>query len=232
MPESDLVGVVFGWIGTVITTFFFIAPVVPFLKLIKGEMSIKESPGILLICTFLNCILWGDYGLLFDRFLQYFPNGLGGSITLVWLTIYLIYFADKKLAYSLLYIFLLIVSVVGLALLFYFVVPVNITGNIVVVFNVLMYASPGEKMITVCKTGNYKLIPIWSTIGGTAGSACWLIYGIYVQDWNIIIPNLLGVLCSIVQIVVFLIYKGRYKGNVKEEVEDEPEETNKKPSDK
>ena len=209
MPDSDLVGDIFGWVGTAISTYFFIAPVVPFLKLIKGEATIKDSPGILLICSFLNCILWADYGLLKNRFLQYFPNGLGGSITLIWITIYLIYLADKKIHFALLYNLCLIVCVIGLAYLFYFVIDADITGKIVLIFNVLMYAAPGEKMYTVCKTGNYKLIPIWSTIGGTACSACWFIYGLYVKDWNVIIPNGLGVICSIIQIIVYMIYKNK-----------------------
>ena len=228
---GDLVGDIFGWIGTAISTFFFIAPVVPFLKLIKGEITIKESPGILLICSFMNCVLWGDYGLLLDRFLQYFPNGLGGSITLIWITIYLIHLAKRKIGYALLYIFILTVSVVGITLLFFFIVPSAVTGKIVLVFNVLMYASPGEKMVTVCKTGNYNLIPIWSTIGATACSACWLIYGLYVKDWNVIIPNALGVLCSIVQIIVYIIYKGRYEGTNKEVDEMDQGEANERQTD-
>ena len=228
---GDLVGDIFGWIGTAISTFFYLAPVVPFLKLIKGEITIKESPGILLICTFMNCVLWGDYGLLLDRFLQYFPNGLGGAITLIWITIYLIHLAKREIGYALLYIFILIVSVTGIALLFFFIVPSAVTGKIVLVFNVLMYASPGEKMITVCKTGNYNLIPIWSTIGGTACSACWLIYGIYLNDWNVIIPNALGVLCSIVQIIVYIVYKGKNKGTNKEVDETDQGETNERQSD-
>ena len=227
MPEEgDLVGKIFGWIGTAISTYFFIAPIVPFMKLIKKEITVKEAPGLLLICTLLNCILWGDYGLLYDRFLQYFPNGLGGVITLVWLTIFAIYLANKHIGFVLVYLFIMYVIVADLTLIFYFYVDKEVTGKIVLVFNVLMYASPGEKMVTVCKTGNYTLIPIWSTIGGTACSTCWMIYGIYIADWNVIIPNVLGVLCSIVQIVVYIIFKGRYKGDNKGLKEDDSEKVN------
>ena len=205
--DSDLVGDIFGYIGSVISTYFFISPVVPIIKLIKGEISVKDVPGILLICSFLNCILWAMYGLLKDRFLQYAPNGLGGSITLIWITIYLIYLGDKRIHFALLFNFCLISCIIGLSMLFYFVIDAELTGKIVLVFNVLMYAAPGEKMYTVCKTGDYKLIPIWSTIGAAACSACWLIYGIYVGDIYIIIPNGLGVICSIIQLIVYSIFK-------------------------
>ena len=217
MSNEDMVGNIFGWVGTGISTFFYIAPIVPFIKLIKGEITYKESPGILLICSFMNCILWGDYGLLLDRFLIYFANGIGGVITLIWIVIFIIHFVEKRFAMALLYNLILIVAIVGIAMLFFFIVPYEVTGKIAMVFNVLMYASPGEKMITVFKTGNYKLIPIWSTLGGTACSACWMIYGIYLVDWNQIIPNALGVIFSIIQIIVFLFYKLKNGNEVKEE---------------
>ena len=217
MSNEDMVGNIFGWVGTGISTFFYIAPIVPFIKLIKGEITYKESPGILLICSFMNCILWGDYGLLLDRFLIYFANGIGGVITLIWLVIFIIHYVEKRFAMALLYNLILIIAIIGIAMLFFFIVPYEVTGKIAMVFNVLMYASPGEKMITVFKTGNYKLIPIWSTLGGTACSACWMIYGIYLVDWNQIIPNALGVIFSIIQIIVFLFYKLKNGNEVKEE---------------
>ena len=204
---GDLVGDIFGYIGSLISTYFFLAPVVPILKLIKGESSVKDTPGILLICSLLNCILWAIYGLLKDRFLQYAPNGLGGSITLIWITIYLVYLGDKKIHFALLFNCGLITCTIGLCLLFYYAIDAELTGKIVLIFNVLMYAAPGEKMYTVCKTGNYKLIPIWSTIGAAACSGCWLIYGLYVGDIYVIIPNALGVICSIIQLIVYYIYK-------------------------
>ena len=222
MSDSDIIGDIFGWVGTVICIYFFVSPVVPFIKLIKGEITYKESPGILLICSFMNCILWADYGLRKDRFLQYFPNGLGGSITLVFITIFLIYFAGKQLPFALLYTVALALVVAGIAILFY-KIDSYYTGLVAMIFNVLMYAAPGEKMYTVCKTGNYELIPIWSTIGAAACSGCWLIYGLYLLDSNVIIPNVLGVICAIIQIIVFYIFKGKEKKIDKIEGETAPD---------
>ena len=172
----------------------------------------------------MNCILWANYGLKKDRFLQYFPNGLGGFITLIFITIFLIYLADKKIGLSLLFTTCLAIVVSGLGLLFFLVVDVDVTGTIAMVFNVLMFAAPGEKMYTVCKTGNYELIPIWSTIGAAACSGCWLMYGVYVADFKIIIPNALGVLCAFIQALVFIIFKIKSKNKEKPEDERETQE--------
>ena len=217
MSEEDLGSVIFGWVGTAIATYFYIAPVVPFLKLIKGQITIKESPGVLLLCSFLNCILWSDYGLLTDQFSVYFANGLGGAITLIYITIFLIHLADGKLLLSCFYTTFLIACVVEIYFLCYYVVPSQVTGIIANIFNVLMYAAPGEKIYQVCKTNKYDLIPIFSTIGGLACSTSWMLYGFYQGDFLLVLPNLLGCISAIVQLVVYLIVRGRSK---KERVED------------
>ena len=215
LEEQDIVGDIFGWAGTVISTFFYIAPVVPIIDLIKGKITYKEAPGILLICSFMNCILWGVYGVKLKKLQVYTANGIGAAITIVWIFIFLVYLAKKNVFLSIAYIFLSILIIAGIASLFYFFVDPErdkavITGYVAMVFNVLMYAAPGEKIYTVCKTGNYKLIPIFSTIGAFVCSACWMMYGIYQNDINIIIPNALGLLSAIIQVIVYLIFKHKY----------------------
>ena len=205
MSDGDLVGDIFGWVGTVIAIYFYVAPAVPFIKVLKGELSYKDSPGILLICSFMNCILWADYGLVKNDFMVYFANGIGGTITLVWITIYLIFLGKKSIYLALGYNCGLI-AVIVLIMIVFFILDYNITGYIAMIFNVLMYAAPGEKIYRVITTQDYKLIPIFSTIGGLACSLCWLMYGIYQNDWKLYVPNALGLLFAVLQVTVYLIY--------------------------
>ena len=217
MAKDDLGSTIFGWVGTALALYFYIAPIVPFVKVIKGEMTWKQSPGVLLLCSFLNCILWSDYGLITNQFSIYLANGLGGTITLIYITIFLIHVADRKVLLSLFYNFFLICCIVEIYFVFYYLVPSKVTGIIANVFNVLMYAAPGEKIYQICKGASYQLIPIWSTIGGTACSTSWMCYGIYQKDYYVVIPNALGVLASIVQIVIFVIYRRKQKNKAQSE---------------
>ena len=206
MSDNKLFGEIFGWVGTAIAIYFYLAPAVPFIKLVNDHLKVNEVPGILLICSFMNCILWADYGLLDDTFQVYLANGIGGAITLIWITIFLIYVGKQNLKIALLYIILLIICVGGISYVFYFIIDKDITGKVAMIFNILMYAAPGEKIFKVFKTKKYNLIPIFSTIGGFFCSLCWLIFGIYKGDINLIIPNGLGLFFSILQIVVYLIF--------------------------
>ena len=217
MANDDLGSTIFGWVGNALALYFYIAPIVPFVKVIKGQMTWKQSPGVLLLCSFLNCILWSDYGLITNQFLLYLANGLGGTITLIYITIFLIHVADRKVLLSLFYNFFLICCIVEIYFVFYYLVPFKVTGIIANVFNVLMYAAPGEKIYQICKGASYQLIPIWSTIGGTACSTSWMCYGIYQKDIYVVIPNALGVLASIVQIVIFIIYRRKQKNKAQSE---------------
>lgn len=216
MPqEDDLVGQIFGWVGTALSIFFLFAPAVPFRKLMKEEITYKDSPGLLLVFSFLNCILWADYGLINNKAQMYVANGVGGVITIVWITIYLIYFCGKRFILSFFANLGSMLIVSGITLLFFFIVPVKITGYIVMVFNILMYAAPGEKMVRVFKTGNYNLIPIVSSFSGLACSACWFIYGFYIMDWNVLIPNGLGLLFAVLQIIVYIYFAKKEKSENK-----------------
>ena len=207
-----LLGDIFGWIGLVISIFFYMAPVAPFINLIKGRITYKETPGILLFCSFLNCLLWAVYGIKLNKTQIFITNGVGGVITLVWIFIFIIYFAKKSVFKSIIFIFLTLVIPARIFSLFYFVIDheknkAEITGYSAMLFNVLMYAAPGEKIYTVIKTGNYKLIPIFSTIAAFFNSICWLMYGIYQSDINIIIPNGMGFFFAILQVGTYLIIK-------------------------
>ena len=220
MTEEDLGSIIFGWVGTSLATYFYIAPIVPYRKVIKNQIPYTEAPGILLITSLLNCIMWAAYGLVTNQFSVYFANGLGGSITLIFVTIFLIYVAEKKFAFALLYTFFLIVCTVELYFLFYYVISSSVTGIAANVFNVLMYAAPGEKIYTICKTGNYKLIPIFSTIGAMACSTSWMLYGFYQGDFLLILPNALGCLSAIVQAIVYLFYRRKFIQNNKDITEE------------
>ena len=206
MSDNKLFGEIFGWVGTAIAIYFYLAPAVPFIKLVNDHLKVNEVPGVLLICSFMNCILWADYGLLDDTFQVYLANGIGGAITLIWITIFLIYIGKQNLKIALLYIILLMICVGGISYVFYFIIDKDITGKVAMIFNILMYAAPGEKIFKVFKTKKYNLIPIFSTIGGFFCSLCWLAFGIYKGDINLIIPNGLGLFFSILQIVVYLIF--------------------------
>ena len=210
MADNKLIENIFGWIGLIISTYFYCSPVVPFIKVLKGDMKYKDFPGILLMCSMMNCIFWIDYGLLKNKIQVYLTCSIGGTITLIWITIYVIFMAKKDILFSILINLLLLLAMFSLTYKFYNT-NVEITGYVALVFNVLMLAAPGEKIINVIKTGKYELIPIFSTIGSLLCSGSWLMFGVYSGDLTLIIPNGLGLLFGVFQLVIYCIFYKKTK---------------------
>ena len=209
--SKDIVESIFGWLGSIISIYFFIAPIYPFTKVLLNKIDYNDSPGILLLFTFMNCILWSVYGFLKEETQIYVTNSLGGIITLIWITIYLTHLGKKYFILSFIINIFLLILIISISHIFYHIVGEDYTGLIAMIFNVLMFVAPGEKIFQVFKNGKFELIPIFSSIGGFACSFCWLIFGIYQKDKNLIIPNSIGLFFSIFQVVIYLIYYNKNK---------------------
>ena len=67
--------------------------------------------------------------------------------------------------------------------------------------NVIKYQPP--KKVVKANGKNYYLMPIFSIVGGFLSASSWLIYGTFDFEINVIIPNALGVLFALIQIVVY-----------------------------
>lgn len=207
-------GDIMGWIGTCISIIFYIAPIIPISKLMKKKINIKEIPGPLLIMSFMNTILWAVYGLRDNKTQLYVCNFIGGVISAIFIIIYLIYLS--KLNWILIAIYNLMFSnlIIEIFYIFYKIINKNNTIGLIAMFvNILMYAAPGAKIYQVFKTGNYNLIPIYSSIIALLNSICWLTYGIYLNDINVILPNGAGVVLALIQIIVWNVFYNKQKNN-------------------
>ena len=62
----------------------------------------------------------------------------------------------------------------------------------------------------IVKEKNYKIISIKSTITYMASCIGWTIFGKTVNDFNIMCPNAIGILLSIIQIIAYVSFKKKY----------------------
>jgi hypothetical protein len=146
--EKDTFQVVAGWIGNALALFFFFSPAVGMYSLIKGKIEHKTIPFVLLIANIMNCILWFIYGFKKEDYQIYACNGIGGVTNLIYLIIFWYYFADKNIGKHLGLTGLTIGTLAGIWAIFQFLVEdPEITGYVAMVFNIIMYAAPGQKIV-------------------------------------------------------------------------------------
>ena len=198
--------------NTIITVILNVSPLVAFIPIIKGKEKYTNIPILMLVFNLLNNLAWGCY---WYRIFDYPPmicSVICAIIATFFFVVYLYFFTNKNIKKFILYNFcLIIVEILIIFICLYALESLKIFGIILIVFNVLMFIAPGQNLIRVIKEKNYKLIPIATTIVGSICSAGWLLYGKIVNDINCIIPNGLGLICSILTTIVWMIFFIREK---------------------
>ena len=147
---SDLFMNVIGWIGTGFALFFFIIPITLLYGLIKGTKPLSHIPWMLLMANISNCAIWSAYGYVqFDDKTQVWVcNSAGTLVNVVYLCIFCVYFAKKNVFQSIIYIILVIVVTGGLFFVFYEYTSIEVSGKVAMVFNILMFAAPSQKIVS------------------------------------------------------------------------------------
>jgi hypothetical protein len=146
--EKDTFQVVAGWIGNALALFFFFSPAIAMYKLIKGQIEYTVIPYISLIANIMNCLLWFVFGWTKQDDQVYLCNGIGGVTSIIYLTIYWYFFVEKKVPKYIGLVGLTYVILIGIWAVFQLLLNNNdITGNVAMVFNIIMYAAPGQKLV-------------------------------------------------------------------------------------
>ncbi len=102
----------------------------------------------MMIMNVLNCLLWFSYGILKNDFFLKLANGIGYPINLIYLCLYFFYKAERQTIKSLFLILPTIIFSAGLLFLLAYVIEnQDLSKFSAMVFNILMYGAPGQKIV-------------------------------------------------------------------------------------
>ena len=206
----------FGGLGNVITIIFFFLPVFMMIDLCKTKDSSK-IPWLLFIFTILNCEFWMIYGIKLNAWPIYVSNGVGIVTNTFYITIFLICLKDEELWKRIFFIF----TIHGTFLLTFFAFvtyshDIKLIGGIALVMNMLLYASPLQKLSEVFEKKDNSYINIWIALCLSLNSFTWFSYGfVKSRDYFIMIPNLFGFILNIFQIYIWFKYRKEDDGQIK-----------------
>ena len=211
MGGFKVFGDICGWIGTVISICFFIAPIQQYISLIQGKIPVSDVPGLMLVFNEFNTVCWVAYGLRQGLFQSFICNLIGGVITLIYLLIFLCYFAELKVMWCVGLIILALDLDLEFFWIFYKIIKnLAAVGYFTMIFNILMYAGTLEKLGRVLSTHNYNLIPILISILMLINSVMWLIYGIAYNNAPTMIPNAIGIVFQVIAIGLWAYLRAKY----------------------
>ncbi|CAJ1937218.1 unnamed protein product [Sphenostylis stenocarpa] len=138
-------------------------------------------------------------------------NGSGCVIELIFITLFLIYSDGKKRLKV--FLWLLLELVLMAALIFVTLTQVHtlkkrseIVGTICILCNIMMYASPLSIMKLVIKTKSVEYMPFYISLASFGNGVAWTTYALIRFDPFITIPNGLGTLLSVAQLILYATY--------------------------
>ncbi|CAK8540578.1 unnamed protein product [Lathyrus sativus] len=210
---------IFGLLGNIVSFLVFLAPLPTFYSIYKKKTS-EGFQSIPYVVALLSALLLLYYGFLKTNALLIITiNCIGCVIEVGYLIIFIIY-APKKLKISTL-ILILVADIGGFGMtmiITFFVVKktfrVHAVGLICAIFNIAVFAAPLSIMRKVIKTRSVEFMPFSLSLFLTLCATMWFFYGLFDKDNYIMMPNVLGFLFGISQMILYLIYK-----NAKNKVE-------------
>ena len=212
-------------LGMIIGIGLNLTPGVLFYELNTGKKKLSDIPEFMFVSNVFNCSINLGYSIIISNKMLMISNLICTSITLFYSSIYLWHYSEKQFKLFFLYLFMAynltleIIYATTQAFLDlagqqeFKEVPSaqRIIGGITIFLTVINAGAPGQKIFTVISTGNYNLIPIVTTIFQCFCSTFWGIYGIILWDYNVYIPNGLGIFLTAFQIIIYFINYSRFK---------------------
>ncbi|XP_058088884.1 bidirectional sugar transporter SWEET6b-like [Magnolia sinica] len=214
-------GMVVGIIGNIISLCLFFSPLPTFIKICKKK-SVEEYKPYPYLATLLNCMLWVFYGTPLvspNSLLVLSINIIGVGFEATYLIIYFMYGNNKQRLKALLILmvelmFVTVVVALVLTLIHTYSKRTLIVGILCVIFGTCMYASPLLVMKMVVATKSVEFMPLTLSLASFFNGICWTIYALLDFDLFVLIPNGLGTIFAVAQLILYACYyKSTPKGD-------------------
>ncbi|XP_023000664.1 bidirectional sugar transporter SWEET5-like [Cucurbita maxima] len=213
MVSTATARTVIGIIGNVISFGLFMSPIPTFTQIVKRK-AVEDFKPDPYLATILNCAMWVFYGMPFvhpDSILVVTINGIGFVIEFAYVSIFFIYspwIKRRKMLIILLIESIFFAAVVLITLLIFHTTISRsyFVGILCIIFNIGMYTSPLTVMRLVIKTKSVKYMPFTLSLANFCNGIVWAIYALLKFDPNVLIPNSLGALSGLIQLILYATY--------------------------
>ncbi|KAK7399081.1 hypothetical protein VNO78_10256 [Psophocarpus tetragonolobus] len=204
---------VVGIIGNIISAALFLSPLPTFIEICKKKSVQQFSPAPYL-AALANCMVWTLYGLPMvhpHSTLVVTINGSGCVIQLIFVTLFLIYSNGKKrlkvVMWLLLeFVFVSVLTFITLTKVHTVKKRSSIVGITCILFNIMMYASPLTIIKLVIMTKSIEYMPFYISVASFGNGVAWTAYALLPFDLFITIPNGLGTLFAVAQLILYATY--------------------------
>ncbi|XVF08645.1 hypothetical protein REPUB_Repub07fG0020600 [Reevesia pubescens] len=207
---------VFGILGNVVSFMVSLAPLPTFYQIYKKKTS-EGYQAIPYVVSLFSAMLWIYYALLKkDAMLLVTINTFCVFIQTFYLVAFFYYGPKKEKVATVKLILLFNVFGFGAIFLSTFflknpIIRLQILGYICMAFALCVFVAPLGIVRKVIKTKSVEYMPFTLSVFLTIGAVMWFFYGLLLKDINIAVPNVLGFIFGILQMILYGIYKNHPK---------------------
>ncbi|GLU20775.1 hypothetical protein SLE2022_369570 [Rubroshorea leprosula] len=215
---------VFGVLGNISSFVVFLAPIPTFYRIWKKK-STEGFQSLPYLTGLFSAMLWIYYALLkSDAFLLITINAFGCVVETIYIAFYITYAPRKARIFTLKLLLLLnFMGFCSVLLLSHFLTKgstrTQVLGWICMVFSLIVFVAPLSIMRLVIRTKSVEYMPFNLSLNLTISAVTWLFYGIFLKDMYVKIPNILGVIFGLLQMVLYAVYRNKSKMLVAAEVQ-------------
>ncbi|KAH6809317.1 Nodulin MtN3 family protein [Perilla frutescens var. frutescens] len=215
--RADKLAIIFGLLGNIISFLVFLAPLPTFYRIIRKKSS-EGFQSIPYSISFFSASLLLYYAYLkTNAYMIVSINGIGCAIEAAYLFLYLIYAPKKVKVFTMRWILLFNVGGLGVIMLVSLVAVkgskrVALVGWVCAIINIAVFAAPLSVMRQVIRTKSVEFMPFTLSFFLSLCAASWFLHGFFIKDYYIALPNILGLLLGVTQIILYFIYKNEKKG--------------------
>ncbi|XP_050204943.1 bidirectional sugar transporter N3 [Mercurialis annua] len=202
----------FGILGNIISFLVFLAPVPTFYRIYRKK-STEGFQSLPYLVALFSSMLWLYYAMLKkDVFLLVTINSFGCVIETIYIIMYIVFATKDSRVSTLKVVATMNIGLFAFIILFsHFLVKesvrAQVLGWICVAVSVSVFAAPLSIVAQVIKTRSVEFMPFNLSFFLTLSAIMWFAYGLSSKDICVALPNVLGFILGLLQMVLYTIYR-------------------------
>ncbi|XP_047945435.1 bidirectional sugar transporter NEC1-like [Salvia hispanica] len=214
--SAEKLAIIFGLLGNIISFLVFLAPLPTFYRICRKKSS-EGFQSIPYSISFFSASLLLYYAYLkTNAYMIVSINGIGCVIEALYIFLYILYAPNKIKIFTMRWILLFNGGGLGVIMLVSLLAVngskrVALVGWVCAIINIAVFAAPLSVMRQVIRTRSVEFMPFALSFFLSLCAASWFCHGFFIRDYYIALPNILGLLLGVTQMILYFIYKDKKK---------------------
>ncbi|XP_077212189.1 bidirectional sugar transporter SWEET14-like [Tasmannia lanceolata] len=205
---------IFGLLGNLVSFMVYLAPLPTFYRVYRKK-STEGFQSVPYVVALFSSMLWIYYAFLkTDASLLITINTIGCIIETMYIAMFIAYAPRNARILTAKLLLGLNLGVFSLILLVTLLLAkgsnrVKILGWVCVTFSVCVFVAPLSIMRLVIRTKSVEYMPFSLSLFLTLSAVMWFGYGMLMKDLYIALPNILGFVFGVLQMLLYCIYRDK-----------------------